>query len=133
MRIITLTGPANSGKTTTLKALYVKLLSVSDGTIEDPKICANSSRDEEYYFWYKGKQVAIVTMGDIALEMVWHFGIYCQKGADVLIIANSNKSWPLYFIGWHKECLTHYENVYIESDINSSMQKLITALNGAVE
>ena len=133
MKIITLSGPGNSGKTTTLKELYKKLCSICDGIIEEPKVCANSSADEEYFIRYKGKKVAIVTMGDIPLEMIWHFGIYCQKGADILIIANSNKTWPLFFIGWHKECLMHYKNILIESDINSSLQKLITALDAAAK
>lgn len=55
--------------------------------------------DFECVVSYAGKRVAIFTMGDFALEAVHAMSYYEGMGCDVLIVANSDKSWPLWRLG----------------------------------
>lgn len=109
MKIIILDGPANSGKTTTLKEVYAQIKRQGVKDIVAPKPCPASKSDDEYYVPFKGKNVAIVTVGDYALETIFYFGYYYGIGADVLVIANSQKGFPYTLLGWHDdifECIT---------------------------
>lgn len=102
MKVILLNGPSNSGKTTTLHELYSAIC--PDGksnNIEVPKPHPFDSKDSIYYVRYKGKKIGIVTIGDYAIETVFQIGIFLAKGADILVIANSNKEFPEIICNWH--------------------------------
>lgn len=109
MKVITLTGPSHSGKTTTLKHLYTHLISVGAKDIIPPQKCPRSGGDDEYYVLYKGEKIAIVTIGDYAIETVFYIGINYGRGADTLIIANSNKGYPYTIADWHSDIITHVD------------------------
>ena len=104
MKIITLTGNAGTGKTTTLNALYKELNPIDSISgkrkldIEDPSLNDNGDGDHKYFISWGGKRIAIVTGGDLAYQIVWNMGIYFGKGADVLIIANRRKQAPINII-----------------------------------
>lgn len=107
MKIITLTGNAGTGKTTTLNALYNELKSIDSACgkkvqdIEEPIPNDNVDsldNDHTYFISWDGKRIAIVTGGDLAYQIVWNMGIYFGKGADVLIIANRRKQAPINII-----------------------------------
>lgn len=102
MKVILLTGPSNTGKTTTLHELYNTLF--PDGksnNIEAPKPHPFDGRDYIYYVRYNSKKIGIVTLGDYAIETVFQIGVFLAKGADVLVIANSNKEFPETICKWH--------------------------------
>ena len=123
MKVIFLDGPSNSGKTTTLKLLYSQLKSAGSCDILPTRSCPLSSNDNEYYVSYEDKRVGIVTMGDFALETILYMGIFLERGADVLVIANSNKGFPYNVVNWHKRDL---ERVVIKKlrGANDDLQKV---------
>lgn len=102
MKIITLTGDHNVGKTTTLKIFYETLKGQGAKDILAPRQCAMSSNDYEYFVQYNDRKVAIVTMGDFAAEINWHIGYFDAKGADILVIADSWKSGYKKIVKCHK-------------------------------
>lgn len=102
MQIITLSGNPNTGKTTSLKSLYSRLINLGAKDILPPSSCKVSPCDDEYFVNWKGKRIGIVTLGDYAYEIVWYLGVYSGLNADVLIIANSNKGAHLHIINWHE-------------------------------
>ena len=106
MEVIFLNGPSNSGKTTTLKQLYEQLKSDGAQDLLPVRSCPKSGNDNEYYVSFNGKKVGIVTMGDFALETILYIGIFLERGADVLVIANSNKGFPQTIVDWHKKELS---------------------------
>lgn len=100
MKVILLTGPSNTGKTTTLIKLYETLRSTGVD-IEKPIPHPFDSNDFVFYVKYNGKKIGIVTMGDYAIETVYQIGVFLAKGADILVIANSNKEYPEAICDWH--------------------------------
>ncbi|MBQ9463467.1 MAG: hypothetical protein IJU68_07435 [Bacteroidales bacterium] len=102
MKVITLTGPSNSGKTTTLNRLYERLLKSGATDILPPNVCIDSpSTDKEYYINWKGKKVGIVTMGDWSNVIIWYLGLYSGRTADVLIIADNRSTTPFFIMDRH--------------------------------
>ena len=102
MKIIFLKGPSHSGKTTTLMQLYEQLKSDGARDLLPVRRCPRSGNDEEYYVSFNDKKIGIVTMGDSALETILYIGIFLERGADILVIANSNKEFPCAVVNWHK-------------------------------
>ena len=97
MKIIMLTGPSDSGKTKTLHDLYKQLSPEGANDVEPPKPHPLDNRDSVYYLRYNNKKIGIVTLGDYCNEILSQIIIFLNKGADVLVIANSNKvSAPLH-------------------------------------
>jgi hypothetical protein len=86
MKIILLSGAPHSGKTTTLNLVYNQMTSgmPSLPTKTNP---GGSSRDFECVFVYRGKQVAIFTMGDVLYRLTEAVIKYIH--VDVLILAHS--------------------------------------------
>ena len=111
MKVILLTGPSNSGKTTTLHELYKELKSNEMSDIEKPRPHPFDERDSIYYVKYGGKKIGIVTLGDYSIETVYQIGVFWAKQADILVIANSNKGFPETICNWHDEDL---EKVVVE-------------------
>lgn len=101
MKVILLTGPSDSGKTTTLHKLYKTLISKGGTNIDAPEIHSFDERDSIFYVKYDGKKIGIVTLGDYAIETVFQIGVFLGKGADILVIANSNKGFPNNICKWH--------------------------------
>lgn len=101
MKVILLTGPSESGKTTTLLRLYDSLCSGGISNIDVPN--PHPLREDEYIFYieYNGKKIGIVTFGDYAIEIVFQIGVFLAKGADILVIANRNKGFPNNICEWH--------------------------------
>lgn len=91
-----LSGQSNSGKTTTLNLVYDQLLTVG-ATIVNPKSQLGGDPDDfECVLSYKAKKVAIFTMGDYSIEVIHAMSYYEGMGCDTLVIANSQKGWPIY-------------------------------------
>ncbi|MEJ2795170.1 hypothetical protein WAE56_17325 [Iodobacter sp. LRB] len=89
MDIILLCGDLNTGKTTTMNLVYSDLIT-KGATVVVPKVTVGGNPlDFECVLIYKGKLVAIFSMGDY-LHECWSAAIkyaYCDK----LILAYSNK------------------------------------------
>lgn len=111
MKVIILNGPANSGKTTTLKELYAQIKTMGATDYKTPKPCEVSPSDNEYYVTFRGNKVAIVTVGDYAIETIFHIGYFYGCGADILVIANSQKGFPYTLMKWHENV---FESITIE-------------------
>lgn len=101
MKVSLLTGPSYSGKTTVLHQLYDTLKSMGSNDIDIPKPHPFDRRDSIYYVNYESKKIGIVTYGDYAIETVFQIGVFLAKGADILVIANSNKDFPNTICDWH--------------------------------
>lgn len=99
MKIIMLSGCPKSGKTTTLGKVYDFLEKVTGTQIIRPKTpLGGNPKDFECVLCCQGKRVAMFTMGDYVYEIVHAMSYYDGFGADVLIVANSNKVHPKYRI-----------------------------------
>jgi hypothetical protein len=91
MKIIMLTGPAQSGKTTTLNLLYDKITDKgSKNVLACKSVLGNPAvHDFKCVVSYKDKKVAMYTMGDyppVFEESVIEFADY-----DVLVVAYNDK------------------------------------------
>jgi hypothetical protein len=84
MKIILLSGTPNSGKTTTLNLLYDRLIKDGTENVLQEQLGANP-KDFKCVVSYKGKTVAIYTMGDY--KTVFEDAIIEFADCDVLIFA----------------------------------------------
>lgn len=130
MKVIFLDGPSSSGKTTTLKKLYEYLKSTGAQDILPVKICPLGGYDIECYISFNGKKIGIVSIGDYALETVFYLGIFFERGADILVIANSKKEFPYTIVSWHEDIL---EQIVIQkqqgaNDDDKKVQQIISHL-----
>jgi hypothetical protein len=89
MRIILLTGQANSGKTTTLNMVYANLTAGITNPPPKQPIQYGSPDDFECIVNYKNKNVAFFTLGDVLYRIQYAVLKYSQ--ADVLILAHRQK------------------------------------------
>ena len=88
MKIITLKGAKNSGKTTALRNLYQQLLNMTDSRCPIEYINeSNDYCDFTAYFVLNGKKIVIKTVGDAITWVRQGFGYAKSKDADVLINA----------------------------------------------
>jgi ABC-type cobalamin/Fe3+-siderophores transport system ATPase subunit len=85
-KLIVLFGPNNCGKTATLTLCCDTLISTHGATINTKKKYINQ-KDFEVILDYKGKTVAIYTMGDRTNELIAAIKKYASIPVDVLIIA----------------------------------------------
>ncbi len=96
MKIIVLNGQSGSGKTTTLGMVYKQLTEVLGASVIRSKSrIRQDSIDFECVLDYQNKKVAMFTMGDISIDVLCAAAFYDGYGADVLIIANSDKQMAL--------------------------------------
>ncbi len=102
MKVITLSGDPHTGKTTTLKDLYLLLKAKGCVDILPPTNCPASPSDYEYYVKWNEKRIGIVTMGDYSNVIIWYLGVFFGRGADYLIIADSNSTTPFYILERHE-------------------------------
>ena len=99
MRIIMLSGPQKSGKTTTINMVYDGLIE-SYATTKEPRPFPKPEdirdyKDFEAILVYTNKtgeklKVALASMGDYSLEIIHYMSYYEGKGCDVLICACRN-------------------------------------------
>jgi Flp pilus assembly CpaF family ATPase len=94
MKIILLAGNANTGKTTTLNLVYVDLAKQMKNPPPKKKIIGGSRNDfESSPLIYKGKKIAIFSMGDYQASFFEAVIKYCAI-VDVLIIpCRTNNAW----------------------------------------
>lgn len=88
MRIIMLSGPQNSGKTTTINMVYDAIISASS-IYRSKQILGGDMNDFEAVLDYiqngQTKRVAFFSMGDYSFEVVHAMSFYEGMGCDVLI------------------------------------------------
>jgi hypothetical protein len=89
MDIILLSGPHSCGKTTALTELYNTLL--LNAGISTGKKSLGDGNDFSDIVSYKGKNIAIFTMGDFSNQLVSAIRNYNKSGIDTLICACNNK------------------------------------------
>lgn len=92
MKIIMLKGPDNSGKTTTLNLVYNELVNNRKAKVCSYVKVGWKGDDFACTLDYKNSKVAIYSMGDYSIDIDRTIKYYTYKSADVLIIANRNKS-----------------------------------------
>jgi hypothetical protein len=85
-----LTGPASSGKTTTLNKVY-DTLTASCGAVAGPKVSVQNTaknaakNDIDVVLWYKHKYIAVYSHGDVQQDCVEAIVKHSDK--DILILA----------------------------------------------
>jgi tRNA uridine 5-carbamoylmethylation protein Kti12 len=89
MKIILLTGPPRSGKTTTLNMLYDTVTDNGKKNIEVPRCDIGAASDFECVLNYKNKKVEIFSAGDSYHECIKAIIAYANR--DVLVLAYSTK------------------------------------------
>ncbi len=87
MKIIGLTGPSNTGKTTTLSIAY-SLLCAEAAVIEKRESKGDDRKDFSCLLDYRGKKVAFSTVGDDRTLLIQAFDEYKDK-CDILVCAIS--------------------------------------------
>ena len=92
MKVVVLRGVSNSGKTTSLNMLYAELLN-RGATPQSPQHALPGKNDFECIVEYKGKRVAISTIGDYIFALGLAMGYYSALEVDTLVIADSNKKY----------------------------------------
>lgn len=91
MKVVILHGKHNSGKTTTFNHLYDRLL--EDGATEiEPKKELPGKDDFECILKYKGKKIALFSLGDYMFAVGYAVGYYTRAECDVLVVAHSMKT-----------------------------------------
>ena len=92
MKIIMLKGKDNSGKTTTLNLVYDELVNNKNAKVCSYVKLGWKGDDFACTLAYKNLKVAIFSMGDYVEDIKRAIEHYRHTSADVLIIANRNKS-----------------------------------------
>ncbi|MFZ4798733.1 MAG: hypothetical protein ACOYMA_14635 [Bacteroidia bacterium] len=100
MKVIMLSGPSNSGKTTVINEVY-KMLT---GSYFLP---INRHKDFECVIQYKGKNIAFQSAGDYSYNPINAMRKYVALNYDILVCShNNNKVNPL------KEILKHNHVIF---------------------
>lgn len=89
MDIILLSGSPNSGKTTTMNVVYDKLISTGATVVQKKVQVGGNAVDFECIVNYKGKLVAMYSMGDYLIHCC--FAAVQYSYCDKLILAYNNK------------------------------------------
>lgn len=127
MKVITLTGGRRTGKSITLLHLYDLLKNDGAKDILQPELCPYADTyDRIFFIEHKGQRIGIVTAGDFALESIWHIAVFTGRGADILVIANSNKTRPIQMINWHG--LQHEDVKIINAHETGIVDQILTLL-----
>ena len=120
MRIIALRGADSCGKTTTLNLVYDDLISKGAVVSVSKTQVGGDKKDFEAILTYKGKQVAIYTMGDYAYKTIEAIDKYDSLGVDVLICASNTRfKKPI------KMILTYSSNIVVKSVASISANRVI--------
>lgn len=125
MKVILLSGPSNSGKTTTLTLVYDELIRLGATVIRPKSPLGGDPADFECVVSYAGKVVAIFTMGDFAIEVVHAMSYYEGMGCDALIVANSNKSWPVWRLGRYPGSVSLSKTLPLSNASNDNDKRFI--------
>jgi hypothetical protein len=96
MKVIMLSGPGNSGKTKTMNKLYDALIEKNDVSIICPRTQYGGDPDDfECTLCYRGKKVALFSMGDMARDIFRAIYFYEGRGCDILVcVCNDKYSTP---------------------------------------
>lgn len=89
MDIILLSGSPNSGKTTTMNVVYNDLISKGATVVQRKVQVGGNAADFECIVKYKGKLVAMYSMGDYLIHCC--FAAVRYASCDKLILAYNNK------------------------------------------
>ena len=89
MDIILLSGDPNSGKTTTMNVVYDELISKGATVAQHKEQVGGNVKDFECILNYKGKSIAICSMGDYLMHCC--FAAVRYASCDNLILAYNNK------------------------------------------
>ena len=90
MKVIMLSGPVSSGKTTTINMVYDELIKTAKPIIQRP--VSEKIKDFEAVVDYKNargvrQKVALASMGDYSIEVIHYMSFYEGMGCEVLICA----------------------------------------------
>lgn len=89
MDIILLSGNSNSGKTTTMNVVYEELISKGATVVRSKVQVGGNVRDFECVVKYKGKLVAMYSMGDYLMHCC--FAAVRYASCDKLVLAYNNR------------------------------------------
>lgn len=117
MKIIMLSGPQSSGKTTTINMIYDELIDMYGAQPKEPRPFPKPENIRDYkdfeailsYTKETGEKlkIAFASMGDSSLEVLHYMSFYEGKECDVLICACRN-----YFRHPFKRLNMRYEGKY---------------------
>lgn len=85
MKVIVLSGVANTGKTTTLNLL--------NNLINPDNPATNLREDDKYTFTYKGKTIFIATPGDYKDQIDENIKCARKENCDILVTASRTKGY----------------------------------------
>ncbi|MES2671683.1 MAG: hypothetical protein V4673_14865 [Pseudomonadota bacterium] len=89
MDIILLSGNSNSGKTTTMNVVYEELISKGATVVRSKVQVGGNIKDFECVLKYKGKLVAMCSMGDYLMHCC--FAAVRYASCDKLVLAYNNR------------------------------------------
>ncbi|MTK53450.1 hypothetical protein [Paludibacter sp.] len=112
MKIIMLSGPSDSGKTSTLNLVYNALLSNGGVSLSKHKL-GGDPNDFYDIVTYQGQRIAFYTMGDYARCLIDAMKNY-STSADVLICACNN-----HFVLPYKS-IRHYPHQIVQKTVANS-------------
>ena len=120
MDIIVLSGNPNSGKTTTMNVVYDELISKGATVVHKKVQVGGNAMDFECVVNYKGKLVAMCSMGDYLMHCCFAAVryAYCEK----LILAYNNR-FKQDFAAVAADCQNHTVVKKSGGDSDSSNQK----------
>ena len=110
MKILMLSGPGSSGKTTSLNLLYTQLLTVGKSTNKQ-QLGANQN-DFSDVVNYMNLQIAFFTMGDYSTYLINAMKNYSSQSMDILICACNSK-----FVKPYKEIKKYPNFSFIQKSI----------------
>lgn len=127
MKIIMLKGPDNSGKTTTLNLVYNELVNNRKAKVCSYVKVGWKGDDFACTLDYKNSKVAIYSMGDYSIDIKRAIEYYTHKSADVLIIANRNKS-KFYNLANHLFTKAKTQKAQQNADDMNYMMQIVNAI-----
>jgi predicted dinucleotide-utilizing enzyme len=120
MKIIALRGAGSCGKTTTLNLVYDDLISKGAILFVPKTQVGGDKKDFEAILTYRGKNVAIYTMGDYSNLTIKAIDKYVSLRVDVFICASNNRfKRPI------KKILTFSNDIVIKSVAIISANRIV--------
>ena len=110
MKILMLSGPGSSGKTTSLNMLYKQVLLVGQSTNKQP--LGGNKKDFSDIVIYNNLKVAFFTMGDYSQYLIDAMRNYANQSIDVLICACNSK-----FVKPYKEIQKYPNSSVVQKSI----------------
>lgn len=130
LHVIFLQGKHNCGKTTTFNKLYKKWVEDDKiAIVEQPKTRLPSKNDFECILNYKGKRVALFSLGDFGFAPASAVGYYAKAECDILIVAYSLRNYI------HQNSLfeNRYPDVVVVAKEDCSDDEAVAKLTAEVE